>query len=271
MNKATDTVLWSVDKRVATLTWNRPDQLNALTPEMEEMWADRLDEASADPEIRAIVVTGAGRGFCAGADMSFMDDLSSGENPVDEQGRERTFVGARPHLAASVPKPVIAAINGPCAGLGLVHALFCDVRFAAQGAKITTAFARRGLIAEYGISWILPRVAGLSTALDLLMSGRVILAEEALELGLVDRVLPGERLLDEARDYARELAENSAPRLMAIMKQQIYGDIERGLDAAVEEATELMVASLGRPDFEEGVQSYLERRKPRFADLVAES
>ncbi|MBX5469697.1 MAG: enoyl-CoA hydratase/isomerase family protein [Thermoleophilaceae bacterium] len=264
-----DTVLWSCEDGVATLTLNRPDSLNALTPEMEERWTELLERAAEDPDVRAIVVTGAGRGFCAGADMNFMDDMTSGRIDATGNGSDPTFVGARPHVAATIPKPVIAAINGACAGLGLVHALFCDVRFAADDAKITTAFVRRGLIAEYGISWVLPKVAGLSTALDLLVSGRVILGEEAHRLRLVDHVYPRERVLEEAQRYARELAQFCAPRSIATMKQQVYRDILSELEPAVQHAEELMRESIVGPDFAEGIQSYIEKRPPRFPAFVA--
>jgi enoyl-CoA hydratase/carnithine racemase len=169
--------------------------------------------------------------------------------------------------ALNVPKPVIAAVNGACAGIGMVQALMCDIRFAAAGAKFTTAFARRGLIAEYGMSWILPRLAGTSRALDLLFSARVVLAEEALELGLVNRVVPAEHLLDEALAYAADIAVNCSPTSMSIMKQQVYRDISRDLVTAHDDAIELMKASLRRPDFREGVASYLQKRPPSFQPL----
>jgi enoyl-CoA hydratase/carnithine racemase len=169
--------------------------------------------------------------------------------------------------ALNVPKPVIAAVNGACAGIGMVQALMCDIRFAAAGAKFTTAFSRRGLIAEYGMSWILPRLAGTSRALDLLFSARVVLAEEALELGLVNRVVPAEHLLDETLAYAAEIAVNCSPTSMSIMKQQVYRDISRDLVTAHDDAIELMKASLRRPDFREGVASYLQKRPPSFQPL----
>lgn len=257
-------VLWSREDGVATITLNRPDKLNALTPEMEVLWSKYLERAASDPEVRAVVVTGAGRGFCAGADMGFMEDVTAGKIDPEGGGGSPTFVGARPQLAAQIPKPVIAAINGPCAGLGLVHALFCDVRFAAEGAKITTSFARRGLIAEYGIAWILPRLVGLSNALDLLASGRVIYPDEAFRMGLVNRVTAADRVLAEAQEYARELARYSAPRSIAIMKQQVYSGLNAEVEPAVREAEELMKESLRRPEFQEGVQSYIENRSPQF-------
>jgi enoyl-CoA hydratase/carnithine racemase len=259
---------------VALLTLNRPDRLNAWTAEMENLYFDLLEGCAGDPDVRAIVVTGAGRGFCAGADMNDLQTLGgAAENgsstnggavaAAEERARER-----RPQsLPLGIPKPLIAAINGPCAGIGLVQALMCDIRFAADGAKFTTAFARRGLVAEHGISWMLPRLVGPSRAMDLLLSARVLLAEEACALGLVNRVLAPEELLDATLDYARDLARNCSPASMAAMKQQVYGDLERGLLDATGRADELMLRSFAGPDFREGVTSFVERREPHFAAL----
>ena len=182
-----DVVLKDVDGGIAVLTLNRPDRLNAWTREMEVRYFALLDECAASEEVRVIVVTGAGRGFCAGADMRTSRTSAPAGTPTGGPStRRRTYSPEPPH---SIPKPIIAAINGPCAGIGLVQALMCDIRFAASGVKLTTAFARRGLVAEHGISWILPRLVGPANALDLLLSGRVVLAEEAYELGLVNRVV----------------------------------------------------------------------------------
>jgi enoyl-CoA hydratase/carnithine racemase len=211
-----------------------------------------------------IVLTGAGRGFCAGADMQHLAELASGDadgEPGPGDSRPVTF-------ALTIPKPVIAAINGPCAGLGLVHALMCDLRFAAAEAKLTTAFARRGLVAEHGISWLLPRLVGPARALDLLLSGRVVLGEEAAELGLVNRAIEDERLMDETLAYARMLASECSPASMAAVKRQVYADYERSLADSLDQANVLMAESFVGPDFEEGVRSFMERRSPRFAPLV---
>jgi enoyl-CoA hydratase/carnithine racemase len=259
-----DVVQKTLDHGVALLTLNRPDRLNAWTAEMESAYFDLLEECAHSEDVRVVVVTGAGRGFCAGADM---DELQSiGDNGIEgrleaRQRRPQTF-------PLTVPKPIVAAINGPCAGIGLVQALMCDIRFAAKGAKITTAFSRRGLVAEHGISWILPRLVGPARALDLLVSGRVALAEEAAELGLVNRALEPERLLDETLAYARDLAANCSPASMATMKTQVYKDLERDLEPALAEANRLMADSLGAADFREGVASFVERREPRFAPLA---
>ena len=258
-----ETVLMNVEEGVAVLTLNRPDRLNAWTAEMERTYFGLLDDCGASEDVRAIVVTGAGRGFCAGADMEELQSI--GQGGLEAAGERRDF---RPQtFPLTVPKPIIAAINGPVAGIGLVQALMCDIRFAAAGAKITTAFARRGLVAEHGMSWVLPRLVGPARALDLLFSGRVVLAEEAAELGLVNRVLAPEELLDATVAYARDLATNSSPASMAAMKKQVYGDLERGLAPSLDDANRLMIESLQAPDFIEGVTSFVEKREPNFAPL----
>ena len=258
-----DVVQKQVSEGVAVLTLNRPDRLNAWTAEMEQTYFGMLEECADSSDVRVIVVTGAGRGFCAGADMQELQAIGNGGPSAEEVARERYPQS----LPLTIAKPIVAAINGACAGIGLVQALMCDIRFAAEGAKITTAFARRGLVAEHGISWILPRVVGPSRALDLLLSGRVVLADEALQLGLVNRVLAPERLLEATLDYARELAVNCSPASMATMKRQVYGDLELGLLDATAAADRLMLESFTAPDFVEGVTSFLERRDPRFAAL----
>jgi enoyl-CoA hydratase/carnithine racemase len=267
MSEATqsEVVLSKVEDGVALLTLNRPDRLNAWTGEMERTYFGLLEECAASEEVRVIVVTGAGRGFCAGADMKDLQQLGEGEvtqrNGAVEERRPQSF-------PLSIPKPILAAINGPCAGIGLVQALMCDMRFAAEGAKLTTAFARRGLVAEHGIGWILPRLVGPARALDLLLSGRVVLAAEAAELGLVNRTFAPEKLLEEALSYAREIAVNCSPASMATMKRQVYADLERPLSEALAQADRLMLASFGAPDFVEGVASFVERREPSFAPLA---
>jgi enoyl-CoA hydratase/carnithine racemase len=252
---------------VLVLSLNRPERLNAWTDALEERYYDRLDAAEDDPEIRAIVLTGAGRGFCAGADM---DDLQQGAAGADVEAalrnrrRPRTF-------PLTIRKPLIAAINGAAAGLGLVEALYCDVRFASPEAKLTTAFVGRGLVAEYGMSWLLPRLVGYSTALDLLLSGRVVLGEEALRLRLIDRLSEPERVVDDAVAYATELATYGSPWSMATIKGQVQADLERSFSDAVAEAEELMIRSFDRPDVLEGVVSYQERRSPAFPSLEPRS
>ena len=253
-----------VADNILTITLNRPERLNAWTATMGRELRAAFDLADADDEVRAIVVTGAGRGFCAGADMQQLQELGEEQPSAEQLARER-YPQSYP---LSIPKPIIAAINGACAGIGLVQALMCDVRFVAEGAKLTTAFARRGLVAEHGISWMLPRLLGPARALDLLLSSRVVFADEALALGLVNRVLAPERLLDAALEYARELAASCSPTSMATIKRQVYADLERGLHEATEAADQLMLESFAAPDFVEGVTSFIERRDPQFVALA---
>jgi enoyl-CoA hydratase/carnithine racemase len=281
-----DVVLKEVrDDGVAVLTLNRPERLNAWTGELEQTYFELLRECAAAPAVRVIVVTGAGRGFCAGADMQSLQaigDVAQGDGEAQngavtsgDAGQDTTANGAALEqfehtpqtFTLSVPKPVIAAINGPCAGIGLVQALMCDVRFVAENAKLTTAFARRGLVAEHGISWILPRLVGPARALDLLLSGRVVLGREAVELGLCNRATPAETVLEETLAYARELARQCSPASMATMKRQVYAALSQPLEEALADADRLMLESFSGPDFVEGVASFVERRDPSFAAL----
>jgi enoyl-CoA hydratase/carnithine racemase len=257
---AQELALYNVDDGVALITLNRPESLNAWTPELGRAYFDRLEEAEDDESVRAIVVTGAGRGFCAGADFEYLSEVEAGGQVTEQDARAQSY-------PRTLRKPVIAAINGPCAGLGFVMAMMCDIRFAAEGAKLTTAFARRGLIAEYGLSWVLPRVAGSSTALDLLLSARTLLAEEGQQLGIVDRLTDSGRTAEEAVAYAVELARFSSPSSMAAIKHQVYDDLAQGLPQAEANALARMEESFGRPDFREGVESFVERRDPSFPAL----
>jgi enoyl-CoA hydratase/carnithine racemase len=254
-------LLYETEDGVAQITLNRPDALNAWVPELGRSYFDRLEEADADPAVRVIVVTGAGRGFCAGVDFEHLREIYEGRASVDQDPRPQS-------LPLSLRKPVIAAINGGCAGLGFVMAMMCDLRFAAAGSKLTTAFARRGLVAEYGLSWVLPRIVGISRALDLLLSARTVLAEEAHSMGLVDRLTEPGCALDEARRYATELARYSSPESMATIKRQVYEDLERSFGDSTATAIDYMRQSFDRPDFREGVESFVERRQPTFGGLA---
>lgn len=265
-------ILYDVEDPVATITLNRPKQLNAWTDQMAAEVKHAVAAAENDAKVVAIVLTGAGRGFCSGADMRVLQGISQGgrPQPAPEQLRADPgdpemggFRGAFTYLL-SVRKPIIAAINGPCAGMAVPIALSCDLRFASEEASFLTAFSRRGLIAEWGASWILTRLVGPSRALDLLLSSRKLGAAEAERMGLVNRVLPPERLLPEAREYAEELARNCSPTSMAVMKRQVYEHLTGPLDHAEKEAFEGMLASFQRPDFKEGVQAFLEKRPPKF-------
>jgi enoyl-CoA hydratase/carnithine racemase len=250
-------LLQELDGGVLVVSYNRPDRNNAWTMDLEEAYFDCLADASRDPAVRVIVVTGAGRSFCPGMDMEVLSAATEGAQISDRPRRPMTF-------ARSIPKPVIAAINGACAGIGFVQACAADLRFAARGAKLTTSFARRGLPAENSISWLLPRLVGTGTALDLLLSGRVFLADEAHALGLVDRLFEPEDLLQETRSYAKDLAVNCSPRSMAVIKQQVIGDWERGAEESRQLAQRLMHELEEEDDFAEGVRSFTEKRTPKF-------
>ena len=254
---------------VAVLTLNRPERLNAWTYPMQLALFDLLERCVADERVRVIVVTGAGRGFCPGADMDDLSALSApGETSAVETRQAR--LDDRPiTFATTIAKPVIAAINGACAGLGLAFALTCDIRICAASAKLTTAFSRRGLVAEHGTSWLLPRLVGQARALDLLLSGRVVRGAEAADIGLVNQAVEDDRVLERALEYARDLAANVSPASMATIKRQVYGDLSRPLDEALSDANRLMIESFSGSDFTEGVQSFVERRPPQFAPLDA--
>jgi enoyl-CoA hydratase/carnithine racemase len=266
-------ILYNVSDPVATITLNRPKFLNAWTNRMGAEVQHAVARAEADKSVVVIVLTGAGRGFCAGADLKGLQAISGGErggsgveelasNPGDPEMSD-SFRGAYTYLA-SVRKPVIAAINGPCAGMAIPISLFCDMRFASDRATFTTAFARRGLIAEWGVSWILPRLVGPAHAMDLLFSARKFDAAEAERVGLVNRVLPHDELLAFVRNYAEDLAANASPTSIRVMKREIYEHMTESLGDAHADAARLMVESFERPDFKEGVQSFLEKRPPKF-------
>ena len=274
-------LLYDVRDGIATLTLNRPDKLNAWTSVLEREVRHALTEASADADVRVVVLTGAGRGFCAGADMTMLNTIvDKAEKPEEsKKATADTAFAAGPipgGLALpqafsyryayfpTVPKPIISAINGPAAGLGLVLSLYTDLRFAADTAVFTTAFARRGLIAEHGVDWILPRVVGLPNALDLLLSARKVTAQEALQMGLVNRLYPADQLLAETRAYALELARLVSPRSMRVMKSQLFRSQDVDFAGALSAGIEHMEASFGSEDFKEGVAHFVEKRPPAF-------
>jgi enoyl-CoA hydratase/carnithine racemase len=266
--------LYQVADRVATITLNRPDKLNAWTAVMEREVRAAIGEAEKDENVRVIVLTGAGRGFCAGADMSLLGTVA--EKGLDEarrtqavqttaksEGSRRDFQKKYSYFPA-LTKPVIAAINGPVVGLGLVIALYCDLRLASDAARFGTAFAQRGLIAEYGVAWMLPRLVGHANALDLLFSARMIDAAEALRMGLVNQVYPRESFLEEVRKNAAYLASNVSPRSLRVIKRQVYEAMFQALAESFETSEQEMLASLECEDFKEGVAHFVEKRSPIF-------
>ncbi|OBK89261.1 enoyl-CoA hydratase [Mycobacterium sp. 1165178.9] len=255
---------------VAILTFNRPDRLNAWGPDIAAGFYAAIDRAEQDPSVRTIVLTGRGRGFCAGAYLGAPSAAPDYGETMEKAAQQdlADLVGERPpHFVTTLRKPVIAAINGACVGIGLTQALMCDVRFAAAGAKFGAVFARRGLIAEFGISWILPRLTNWGVALDLLLSGRIFLAEEAAELGLVKEVVAPESLMKRALDYAEDIAANCSPTSMAVIKSQVYGDATRDVGQANSLAEVLLHEAMPRPDVIEGITSFLEKRPPQFPSL----
>ncbi|WP_160573578.1 enoyl-CoA hydratase-related protein [Actinomadura physcomitrii] len=227
------------------ITLNRPSRLNAFTPEMREAYLEALDRADHDADVRAIVVTGAGRAFCAGADFTALDGLNAAAMRSRMQNQKVPF-----DRALRLGKPLIAAVNGAVAGIGMAHALMADIRFAAPEAKFTTAFARLGLTAEGGTAWLLTRLVGTARAMDMLCSSRVIGAGEAERIGLVQWIVPADELLDRALAYAAALAANSAYSL-ARMRDQVYSAWEQDWPSAYERSQQLVYESLDRPEFTE--------------------
>jgi enoyl-CoA hydratase/carnithine racemase len=271
-------LIYEVTEPVATITLNRPERLNALTARLLSEIPHALAAAEADRRVVGIVLTGAGRGFSAGADMDLLGAIAAGarlgrEGAEDALEAEPGDVALGTDFAVTyarilrVRKPVLAAVNGPCAGVALAIALVCDLRFASERALFTTAFAHRGLIAEHGTSWMLPRLVGTSRALDLLWSARRVDATEAYRIGLVDRVVAHDTLLGDARRYIEDLAARSSPTSLMVMKQQVYKHLMTTLGPAMEESNRLMFESLGREDFREGVASFVEKRPPRFGRI----
>ncbi|MDV7241865.1 MULTISPECIES: enoyl-CoA hydratase-related protein [Rhodococcus] len=250
-------VLYEVDDDgVLVLTLNRPERKNLWSLEMETAFYSALDRAAEDQDVRVIVVTGAGSTFCPGLDPGVLDGIKGGSTYATNR-LPQTY-------ATTIPKMIIGAINGSCAGIGLAQALCFDYRFAARGAKFTTAFSKRGLPAEDASAWILSRLAGPAHAMDLVVSGRVFLAEEALDLGVVQRLSEPGSVLEDAVEYARSIAASVSPVSMAMMKSQVWHDTESTMEQARVRAQYLLTLAKGRPDFREGVDALVEKRNPQF-------
>ena len=271
-------ILYDISGKIATITLNRPEKLNAWTGIMEQEVRAALIEATDDDGVGVIILTGAGRGFCSGADMNNLNTLqqgASGGGPTSDSVRSvnnavpgglslSNDYSLRYTYFPTVPKPIIAAINGPAAGLGMIMSLYCDVRFASDAAVFSTAFARRGLIAEHGISWMLPKLIGLQNALDLTLTARKFTAAEAKDMGLVSKVFPMESFMDDVHAYAMEMANMVSPRSVRVMKRQIYQAMLNSLEHSVLSANSEMPASFESEDFKEGVAHFVERRAPKF-------
>ena len=269
-------ILYEVADHIATITLNRPDKLNAWTRTMENEVRAAMGDADQDAGVRVIILTGAGRGFCAGADMQNLNALATqgfdaaGFAPPQAVDANAARDDVRPDFQKqysyfpSIQKPIIGAINGASAGLGFVLMLYCDMRFASDKARFGTAFSRRGLIAEHGVSWLLPRLVGMANAFDLLYSARVIEADEALRMGLVNRVVPHENLMESVRAYAAELTNLVSPRSLRVIKEQVWNAQFQTLSEAIDIANYEMVRSFDTADFKEGVAHFVEKRAPNF-------
>jgi enoyl-CoA hydratase/carnithine racemase len=267
-------ILTDLEDGILTLTLNRPDRLNAWTGTMEQECQDAITKAGADDAVRCIVITGAGRGFCAGADMGGLQQISDEASDNDASAPDRDTAAPSEDLAElypgrfgylyQCPKPIIAAINGPCAGIGLIFALYADLRYANQEAKFTTAFAQRGLIAEHGIAWLLPRLTGEANALDLLFTARVFKGADAEKLGLINAAYPANELMPKVMETANHLATQVSPRSLAIMKRQVRESYAQSFSRSLNIANYEMEQSFASFDFKEGIDSFVEKRPPAF-------
>ena len=282
-----ETLLYEVSEHILTLTLNRPDRLNAFTGTMMEELIAAFDRADADDEVRAIIVTGAGRGFCAGADLSQgakTFDFAAREDRPDKQGTPLRPDGGIDYSHESVRdgggrvslrifesmKPVIAAINGPAVGVGATMLLPMDIRIASSDARFGFVFARRGITPEACSSWFLPRVVGISQALEWTMTGRVFSAQEALEGGLVRKVVAPDALLETARALAREIAGNAAPVSVALARQMMWRMLGADHPMEAHKVDSRAIYARGRSaDAREGINSFLEKRPAAFSDTVS--
>jgi enoyl-CoA hydratase/carnithine racemase len=261
---------FEVEDRIATLTLHRPERLNSWTGRMHTEYRHLLARAEVDPDVRAVVITGSGRGFCAGADTSALEShVERGAyDPGTPDDLARPGYGVRPEFDADfafqfgMTKPIVAAINGAAAGVGFVIACYADLRFAVPGAKLTTAHGKLNLPVEYGLSWLLPRLIGLTRANDLLLSSRIFLSDEAMELGLLNGLFPPAELLPRTREYVRRLISSVSPGSLAASKRQIYTDQHRDAAASVEEAGRLIAEMMKQDDYREAVAAWLEKRPP---------
>jgi enoyl-CoA hydratase/carnithine racemase len=266
-----NTVLYDVEDNIATVTLNRPERLNALNDDMIIGLYDVMQQLDKDNDVRVIILTGAGRGFCAGGDIQGFDNLVPEQlivkTPIEFNMNIRADYQTRHAYFPSLRKPVIGMVNGAAAGLGLLYALGCDVRFAADNAKFTTAFAKRGLAAEFGMSWLLPQIVGHANAMDLLLSARTIEAQEAKELGLVNKIFTPDTLREETWAYAREMVKWCSPTSMRHIKKQAWDTPFQSLQESVRDANQIMLQTNRSEDFTEGTTSFREKRAPDFPGL----
>lgn len=257
---------------IGVITLNRPTRLNAWTGRMHTEYRWCLAQLNSDTDVRVIIVTGAGRGFCVGGDAEALSGhvAKGGYDPGTPEDLARPGYGVAEEFDASfayhfgLNKPVIAAMNGPAAGVGLALACFADIRIAASGARFTTAHGKLNLPAEYGLSWLLPRMLGLTRANDLLLTSRVFTAEEALQLGMINKVVDADQVLESAREYARMLIATVSPGSLAQTRWQIYRDLHRSVADSVTDSERLLNSMMREADYAEGVSAFLEKRAPRW-------
>jgi enoyl-CoA hydratase/carnithine racemase len=261
-----DAIVYTVEDPVAVIRLNRPDQLNAFDNAMLAAFRDAVEQAAADPGVVGIIVTGTGRGFCAGLDIGALEEIGRSGSQAVRATPEGKLPGLFSYLL-EIDKPVLSAINGVTAGGGLVLAAMSDLRFAARDAVLTSVFPRRGLVAEHGTTWTLPRLLGTGRALDLLWSSRKIDAQEALRVGLVEFVTGPEALLSETRAYVEQLAATVSPASLRDTKHMVYRHLGLGYREALVDTDRIQTASLDRPDVLEGARSFIEKRPPRFPRL----
>lgn len=269
MSSEKSNISCEVEESIATIRLNRPEKLNAFTFAMIEEIRTAVERAASDEQVVSIIITGEGRGFSAGLDAADLAQSTVSGAPKSERVDPDELPALFSYLLR-VSKPIVAAVNGVAAGGGFVLAMMCDLRFASPDASFTTVFSRRGLIAEHGTAWLLPRIVGTGRALDLLWSSRRFDAAEAYRIGFVDRIVPREKLLDETKAYLRDIAANVSPNSLAVIKSEVYRQWSLAMDAAFRDADKLMNAALKHPDAAEGVASFVERRPPRFLRIKGE-
>jgi enoyl-CoA hydratase/carnithine racemase len=254
-------ILYEVDDGVALMTLNRPEKLNAMTALMGAEMGDAMAEADADDAVRAVVMTGAGRAFCAGADLGSGSGFAAGWGDVERKYRRM--------LPMEVRKPVIAAVNGAAVGAGLTWPLQADIRYVASDAKLAFAFVRRGVLPELASHVILPRLAGLARASELLLSGRTFLGDEAVEYGVATRAFPKDEVLPAAMDIARDIAVNAAPLPVAISKHLIWEGVGIDLAAWRKREGKLFAFTIKHPDAREGTVAFFEKRAPEWTGSIS--
>lgn len=266
-------ILYDKSDRIATVTMNRPDKMNAWTGKMGLEMRQAMLDADRDDNIGSIIVTGAGRAYCAGADMGGLSEISQGRASAGtafQAPQDDLPAGTRPDYRTqyswimALKKPVIGAINGACVGMGFTLSLYQDIRIASDKARMGLIFTQRGLAIEHGSSWMLPRIIGATRAMELAVTGRLVDAQEALAIGLVNRVVPHDKLMETAREVAGHIASNCSPLGVAQAKKMVWEHLFTDLATAIKENDAAVQVMTKSADFKEGVKAFMEKRSPRF-------